>query len=180
MNYISGVRLLHKLLGIEAPALHSFDLHLMLRATRLTMTTTAQQKLPVTPHILIKLCTACELLGDFGVILKCAILFGFFAFLRQSNLAPPQAKVFNPHKHTCRGDIIQRKTGLSIILKWTKTLPMGSSPQLIPLPAVPHCPLNMPSARDISPDARLLLPPQAQMTPCFSTLLSQNTLGAAA
>ena len=140
MNYISDVRLLHKLLGIDVPALCSFDLHLMLRATRLTMTASPRQKLPITPAILLDLCAACDRLGDFGVPLKCAILFAFFAFLRQSNLAPPQASAFNLRKHTCRGDIIQQDTGIIIMLKWTKTIPVGSSPRLILLPALPHCP----------------------------------------
>lgn len=138
-NYISGVRLLHKLLGIEAPSLQSFEVHLMLRATRLTMITPPQQKLPITPAILSQLCAACAKLGDFGIILKCAIIFSFFAFLRQSNLAPTKACAFNPRKHTCRGDIIQQERGLLIMLKWTKTIRAGSSPQLIPLPALPHC-----------------------------------------
>ena len=133
-NYISGVRLLHKLLGEPAPALYSFDLSLMLRATRLTMTTPSQQKLPVTPDLLISLCQSCHILGNLGPVIKCALVFGFFAFLRQSNLAPPSAQAFNPRKHTCRGDIIQQPTAILIVLKWTKTIRLGSQPHVIPMP----------------------------------------------
>lgn len=143
-NYISGVRLLHKLLGITAPSLYSFDLSLMLRATKMTMTTTPQPKLPITPAILLQLCSQSAMLGEHGIVVQCALAFGFFAFLRQSNLAPSSAVAFDPRKHTCRGDIITQQNGLVLILKWSKTIRMGSQPRLLFMPSVPQCPTVCP------------------------------------
>ena len=198
-NYVSGVRLLHKLLGIDAPALYSFDLALMLRATKLTMTAIPQQKLPITPSILSQLCHNCAGRGEQGIILRCAIVFAFFGFLRISNLAPQTSALFNPRKHTCRGDIIIVKGGLRIMLKWTKTIRMGSQPQLISLPALPHnqvvCPVNaynsmLHVAPTASPNDPLLYLPRShhsrqvftisQLSAYFAELLAHSGLDPAA
>ena len=88
-NYISGVRLLHKYIGIDAPSLVSFDLELMLRALALTLTSISNQRLPISLSILRQLCTLCQNIREVGLANKCAILFGFYGLLHQSNLAPP-------------------------------------------------------------------------------------------
>jgi hypothetical protein len=75
-----------------------------------------------------------------GITLKCAILFGFYAFLRQSNLAPKTAAAFDIRRNTCRGDVICHPPGLVILLKWTKTLQKGQR-TLIPIPSIPGHPL---------------------------------------
>jgi len=144
-NYISGVRLLHKLLGVQAPALSSFDLALMLRATRMTMTIPSQPKLPITPALLLRLCSHTDTLGALGITVKCALVFGFFAFLRQSNLAPPSTHMFNPKKHTCRGDVILGVDGLTLIIKWTKNHPPGLPASSITPPSSPTLPSCLPS-----------------------------------
>ena len=75
--------------------------------------------------------------------LKVALVFGFFGFLRLSNLAPPTAGEFDPSRHTSWDDVLASKDGVIIKLKWTKTLQSvkGSTP--VPLPALsgsPVCP----------------------------------------
>lgn len=140
-NYISGIRFCHKYLDIDCPALHSFELDLMLRALDLTMRHIPNQRLPIDNAILVKLCYVCDYLGDLGRVLKVAFLFGYYGFLRQSNLAPRQAAIFDPKRHTCRGDIVQCPPGLVIILKWTKTIQRGQHIPMIPLPSVTGSPL---------------------------------------
>jgi hypothetical protein len=66
-NYISGIRTMHKLLKLEAPALDSFEVGLMLRAANLTMRRVPNRKLPINPPLLYKLCILCDELGSFAV-----------------------------------------------------------------------------------------------------------------
>lgn len=140
-NYISGVRLLHKYLGVECPSLYSFELDLMLRALDITFMHLPNQRLPITTQILQQLCQLCDNIGPLGRVLRCAFLFGFFGLLRQSNLAPRRQGAFDPLRHTCRGDIVFHYPGLVIIQKWSKTNQRGGQPHLIPLPAIQGSPL---------------------------------------
>ena len=79
-NYISGVRLLHKYVSVEAPALRSFELDLMIRALDLTMGHTPQQRLPVNLSMLKQICDICDTLGSIGLTFKFAFLAVFFWF----------------------------------------------------------------------------------------------------
>ena len=140
-NYISGVRTLHKYVGAHCDALKSFELDLILRALDITMNHTPNQRIPVDRHMLTEICEVCDILLDIGCVLKVAFLFGFFGFLRQSNLAPRSASSFEPRRHTCRGDVMMRPPGLVILLKWSKTPQRGEDSHLIPLPAISGSPL---------------------------------------
>lgn len=166
-NYISGVRLLHKYVGVDSPTLYCFELDLILRSMDLTFCHAPKQKLPVTVQMLKQLCSACTSLGAFGKVLKCAILFGFYGFLRQSNLAPRSIAAFDPRRNTCRGDVIPHPPGLALLVKWTKTRQTGRVCQTLPLPSVPGhmtCPVSafqeMTRATPTpSPNAPLLIVP---------------------
>lgn len=136
-NYISGVRFLHKVVGVEAPALLCFNLALTLRASRLMLRRPPHRKLPFTLSTLQQLCHMCDILNPFGVVMKVAILFGFFGMLRQSNLAPRSQGTFDPSRHTCRGDVLFQTPGIVIIMKWAKTIQSFDQLPLIPIPAIP-------------------------------------------
>ena len=141
-NYISATRLLHKYLGIHnCPALHSFELDLIIRAINITLRHTPNRRLPIDARMLRQLSILCDNLGPLGATLKVSFLFGYYAFLRQSNLAPRTARLFDLTRHTCRGDVLINPPGLILILKWSKTIQHGKAPHLIPLPAIPGNPL---------------------------------------
>ncbi len=143
-NYVSGVRLLHKYLGQTPASLYSFQLDLMLRALDITMFHTPLRRQPIDLDLLQKICDKCDVFGILGKVVKCAFIFGFFGFLRQSNLAPRTALGFDRRRHTCRGDVLPHSPGLVLLLKWTKTKQNGHSPSLIPLPDLhghPLCPV---------------------------------------
>lgn len=139
-NIVSAIRLLHKRLHLDAPALYDFDLQLMLRAFKITLGG-PRQKLPVTLDILYKLCIACDSLGRLGVVLKCVFLFAFFGFLRCSNLVPDTANDFDIHRHLSRGDVFLHGAQLVIMIKWSKTLQSKERFILLPLPSLPTHPL---------------------------------------
>lgn len=136
-NYLSAVRLLHKYLGLDCPALTSFDLHLTTRAIKLANRHIPTQRRPLTREMLCNMCSVCDSLQpEIGTVLKVALLFGFCGFLRQSNLAPRRAHKFDPTRDTCRGDILIQHPGIVIAVKWTKTRQLAGTPNLIPIPKI--------------------------------------------
>ena len=54
--------------------------------------------------------------------LVCLLSFGFSRFFRQSNMAPSSAKVFDPTRQFTRVDVSPGVQGLTVKVKWTKTL----------------------------------------------------------
>jgi hypothetical protein len=141
-NYLSAINLFHKLKDISAPSLDSFQYQLMLRAIPLTMRAMPMQRSPITPTMLRDICEICHHMSHLGLILKCAFVFGFFGFLRASNLAPASVNSFDASRHTTRSDICIQPPGLVIRLKWSKTHQAPGSPALIPVPAIPGHPLD--------------------------------------
>ena len=87
------------------------------------------------------------------------LTFGFFTMLRQSNLAPLSAALFDPSRHTCRGDIFFALRGLHILVQWTKTHQSVGQAPVLPVPEVPGHPADPVVAY------RLLLAASPTMTP---------------
>ena len=188
-NYLSGVRLMHHYLGQDAPNLDCFELDLILRALDITLAHVPTRRLPITESILSELWSACDYLGPTGIVLRFAFLFGFFSFVRQSNWAPTSASSFDPHRHTCRGDIFVHPPGLVVLLKWSKTLQTHEKMPMIPLPAIPGhhlCPVQayhdmLAVAPTASPNDPLLMLPTTngglrvmttpQLRKAFNTLM---------
>ena len=65
-----------------------------------------------------------------------ALVFGYFCYLRVSNLAPDIAINFDTTRNTTWADIIPTKEGLIIELKWTKTLQARQGVAPVPLAAL--------------------------------------------
>lgn len=144
-NYFSGVRTLHKYLQQDCPALDSFEVSLMLRACNLTMYNRPLQRLPITMDILNHVVQATSNLGLEGKVFKCAVLFGYYGFLRQSNFSVASARDFDSTRHTCRQDIFFSPPGIVILIKWSKTSQTSQSHQLVPIPEIPGshlCPVE--------------------------------------
>ena len=77
--------------------------------------------------------------------LKVALIFGYFGYLRISNLVPETRSTFDPDRSTTWADVIPRKEGIILMLKWTKSLQsqVGATP--VPLSVLPGsilCPVG--------------------------------------
>ena len=142
-NYFSAVSLLHKCADEKFTARDSFQVNLMLRAIRLTL---LQPNPP--PHITLdqlrQLILKSQSLGPIGVVLRVVFTWGFFGFLRQSNLAPATIKSFNPKQNTTRGCVKFADPGLVLTLPWSKNNQEGGQPQVVPLPELPQDPILCP------------------------------------
>ncbi len=136
-NYLSGVSFLHKCHGVPFTALQAFPVICLLRAIDVDMRRQPNQKLPITPSLLAQLVQLTHKLGAVGPPMKVALLFGFFAMLRVSNLAPASPLAFDPSRDTCRGDVLIKPPGVVLVLKWSKTLQTLSTTPLIPIPEIP-------------------------------------------
>ena len=87
----------------------------------------------------------CQLKGLLGFTLRLAILLGFFALLRISNLAPLSATSFNPIRDSTRQDLTFEPPGLQYRQRWAKNRQTTKDPQeapKIPLPYLPNDPLD--------------------------------------
>ena len=142
LNYISAIRHLHKLSGIQVDNLNDHSVQLLLRALPFTMFAQPTRHLPITLDILTRVCDVCDNMSTLGAVLKVAFLLGFFGFLRQSNLAPPTAASFDEERHTRRRDVMFQPPGLVITLRWSKTMQDGTSTSLVPIPRLPGHPLD--------------------------------------
>lgn len=145
-NYIHGLRTAFKCMNMDVENFNAFEVHMMLRAVSISMEHVPRPALPLSEETLLQLVRACTALGPAGAVIKCALLFGFFGFLRRSNIAPYAGQTFDPSRHTCRGDVISHAPGLILILKWSKTLQTHDHQFLIPLPRLaasnPLCPVR--------------------------------------
>lgn len=145
-NYISGVKLLHLIAGHESPFKESFELRLTLKGiTRLAQHTPTRAP-PITPEILVKLVSVCDLSNSLEITFLCAFLFTFFLFARASNIVPLSASKFNNATHLCRGDIFITRLGLLVLFKWTKTIQCQERRLFLPLVSIdnsPICPVQM-------------------------------------
>ena len=66
--------------------------------------------------------------------LQVALTFGYFGYLRVSNLAPETVTSFDPTRHTTWADVRPEKEGIILGMKWTKTLQARRGATPIPLP----------------------------------------------
>jgi hypothetical protein len=135
-NYLSAIAFLHRQFGLECTALHSHQVTTMLRAIDHTLRSPIIQKLPITIPILVNIVHLCDQLGTWGLIMKCAVLFCFFGFLRQSNVAPRSPQLHDRTRDTMRSDVNITHHGLVLRLKWTKTHQRAHTPVFIRLPRI--------------------------------------------
>ena len=140
-NYLSAVGFLHRQLGLECPALQSHQVTTMVRAVEHTLRSPIVPKKPVTVHMLFNLVHLCDQLGTWGMVFKCAILFCFFGFFRQSNVAPRSPQLYDCSRDTSRSDVNIKTNGLLVRLKWTKTHQVAHKPVYVHLPRIQGSPL---------------------------------------
>ena len=72
---------------------------------------------------------------------KGLFLLAFHGFSRISNLLPKTKSSFQATHHLTRGDVSITSPGITIFIKWSKTLQANKDTRLIPLAAIPGSPL---------------------------------------
>ncbi len=133
-NYWSSVKLVHTLLKLPFHNAKDIQITLMLRAISLTKRHVSKQKQPITVQQLGQMADILDKQGPAGLVIKTAILLGFAAFLRASNLCPEQANGFDPTRNFARRDIKFTEHGLMLALKWAKNMQTSLQPTQIHIP----------------------------------------------
>jgi hypothetical protein len=145
LNYLSGLRTVHKMLDLEFPELSSFFIKLQLRGITKDLAHLPHQAAPVSPEILTQCYHLLNLADPQKASAWACFLIAFFSFSRLGNLLPVSQKQFDPKIHLTRQDIFVAADGILILIKWTKTIQDGSRYLLLPLVAIPEhnlCPLQ--------------------------------------
>ena len=144
INYLSAINVLHRHFGHDVTFQEVFTVKLIVRGLRRVLGDAREQKLPITPEILLRLRPTLTADSDSGF--WAAMLMGFYFFFRKSNLVPKSAKDYDPSKTLLRKNIIVLPWGLVICVTWSKTIQFKERQLLIPvlrLPADhPLCPVQ--------------------------------------
>lgn len=130
-NYLSGVKLLHIVTGLDVSFYDTFELRLILRGLD-RMHKHLPSLAPLVTPTLLRALVQCRG-SQFDFVFNCALLFACFLFARTSNLVPVSARSFHPDKHLCRRDIKITRFGLSVSFKWSKTNQKGTKVLTLPL-----------------------------------------------
>ena len=80
-----------------------------------------------------------------GCLFKALFLLAFHGFFRISNLLSTSQTTSQSHLHLVRGDVLIVHPGVTVFLKWSKTMQVNTDSRLIPLAAIPGsllCPLQ--------------------------------------
>ena len=90
--------------------------------------------------LLTFLISLCDAFQD-ALVYKTLLLVAYFSFLRLSNLLPHTVGSFDPTRQLARGDILFSNEGVTLLIKWSKTLQSRSDIRTIPLPWLKNTPL---------------------------------------
>ena len=123
-NYVSGICQLHKQLGLIPEALDSFPIMSLLCAGDMMMRIPLGLH-PSPPYLassVNKTVPPVIMSHKPSPDMRVCMVFVFLAMLRQSNLALPTHKLFDPSQHSCQGDVLEGLPGLLLVVECTNTL----------------------------------------------------------
>lgn len=143
-KYLNIIRLL--CLESDQPnPLPSWPVTAVLRGVKRVKGDTRHWKLPITPHILLRIRGQVHSHQPMDVTLWACYTTAFFSMLRTSNLLPNAVSNFDPTKQLCRGDLSFHPGGILLTIKWSKTIQYRERVHQIPLPYIaghPLCPVT--------------------------------------
>ena len=119
-NYQSAVNTFYKLYGIN---LDTADIvfKLLNMSAKKHLTTAPAQKPPLEFAHLLSMITIVNPNDPTEVAFINAVVLGFMATLRRSNICPPSPALYDKDKHLRREDVLFTPEGLIVVLRWTKT-----------------------------------------------------------
>ena len=144
-NYIAAIRAMFITYSLSTRPLRHEKIQLFMKAIRLNKPFTPNIPTIITEDMLRSILTACEQFQN-PLVFKALYSFAFFSFLRMSNLLPHTVATFDVTRQLCRGDIFFSATGVTVLLKWSKTLQDRREVRTIVLPDLgdsPLCPCSL-------------------------------------
>ncbi len=161
-KYLNILRIMHLELGLPNPCLDNWALDTVLKGIKRDKGASPKRKLPITPRILLAMRSHLQLSRPQDILFWATCITAFYGLFRKSNLVPASAASFDGHKHLTRGDLARHHQGLSLRVKWSKTIQFSERTYLIPLPYLgdhPLCPVTaVVNLLQLNPDPAPQLP----------------------
>ena len=140
VNYVSGVKTLHLLLGYDVSAFASFLFKLTIRGIKRLKPYQPKQALAINPIMLHHIYQTLDLTDPLDATFWAACLTAFFLLLRKSNFVADSISTMDTSKLLCREDIAWLKGTVLVTLRWSKTNQFGQH-LTFSLPYIPNSPL---------------------------------------
>lgn len=118
-----------------------FNLQLVFRGIKRVKGDAVVSKLPLTPEYLLWILSSLNLSSPRDANVWAAVIIGFFALLRRSNIAPDTLHSFDPSKNTRRCDIVLKPDRVDVTIRWSKTIQFRERKLVIPIPRIKGSPL---------------------------------------
>lgn len=135
-NYLSGVKLLHLMLGFEFPHLSSHELKLTLCGIDRLAQHRPHRAPLIIPTLLRTLVASGVDFDPVDITFLCAFfLFLAFLILFLSPSLPRESR------STCRGDVVPTHYGLCVQFTWSKAIQFGERVLELPLVHIPDSPI---------------------------------------
>ena len=132
-NNISHIRTYYKMANIDAAPLHHYRVNLALRAVAISIRKAPNLKDAVPPQVVRAVLTRNQG-SEEAELVALAILILYIGFLRQSSLAPATRAAFDPTRHPSVADAALGPKGLTLQLKWSKTMQRATDATSLILP----------------------------------------------
>ena len=145
LNYLSGVKTLHRLMGEEVKQFEDIAFKLALKGLHRNNSHIPHQAPSMTLEALDRIYKCLNMDDENDVIFWAVTLVGFFLLLRKCNLVPDTQSSFDPTKQLKREDLEFAEDHIKVTLRWTKTNQFGNKPLRFALPRIPGsnlCPVQ--------------------------------------
>ena len=140
-NYLGIISLLHKEFGLSNPLTDNWPLKSLLLGIKRVKGGEVEQKLTITPNILLGIYSKLNMLHSFDVSFWAICLTAFYGMFRKSHLVPTSAATFDPNKQFCFRDVTFFSWGALLEVRWSKTIQFRERVVQIPLPFISGSPL---------------------------------------
>ena len=141
LGYLSGVKKLHNMLGLQTTSFSSLIVTLTLQGIRRTSTHMTRQALPMTPEILLKIQAVMDFRKEEDMLFWGICITAFFLLFRKSNLIPVGKWDFDPNKQITREDLRVELDRIIVGIRWSKTHQFSRELLTFPLPRIQGSPL---------------------------------------
>lgn len=140
-KYLNVVRVIHLECGFPNPT-SGWHLQTLIKGIQKDFGTKVNQKLPITPDILLRIRRLIDLEAPFWKCFWAACLVAFYGLLRKSNVFLEPLLPASSQKHLRRKDVRRSPDGSYFIrLQHTKTIQLQQRYLDLPLPLIPGHPL---------------------------------------
>ena len=133
LNYVSGVRTLHLLLGFDLPNPHDYLFQLMAKGICRDKGHIVKQVAAISPEMLASISNLVNVKDTKQLACWISILLGFCTLFRKSNLVPVSGVKFNPHHQLTRGHFTRMQDCYVASVYWAKNIQYHDRALDIPL-----------------------------------------------